>query len=127
MVELADTPDLGSGAERRAGSSPAPRTIRGNSSVVELHLAKVDVAGSSPVSRYSLYCHKRQFISIYHNSYYQNITGNITPESKTALVETVDLIPKKNKTYDLGSSSGLWNNFFSNIINTQTLKIAGQK
>ena len=27
MVELADTPDLGSGAVRRTGSSPAIRTI----------------------------------------------------------------------------------------------------
>ena len=30
MVELADTPDLGSGALRRTGSSPAIRTIRGH-------------------------------------------------------------------------------------------------
>ena len=27
MVELADTPDLGSGAARRGGSSPSTRTI----------------------------------------------------------------------------------------------------
>ena len=29
------------------------RVRRGNSSVVELHLAKVEVAGSNPVSRYT--------------------------------------------------------------------------
>lgn len=28
MVELADTPDLGSGVERLAGSSPVTRTIK---------------------------------------------------------------------------------------------------
>lgn len=69
----ADTPDLGSGAFRRKGSSPFSRRLpsvlkelpvrkeqrrpeyglheRGNSSVVERHLAKVDVAGPTPVSR----------------------------------------------------------------------------
>ena len=61
MVELVDTPDLGSGAERRMGSSPFSRKMVvvaklslncGNSSVVELHLAKVEVAGSNPVSRF---------------------------------------------------------------------------
>ena len=42
---------------RREGSSPSSRTISnlvnicGNSSVVERHLAKVDVAGPTPVSR----------------------------------------------------------------------------
>ena len=63
---MADTPDLGSGALRRKGSSPFSRRLFlfwdeperkehreaefsldacGNSSVVERHLAKVDVAG----------------------------------------------------------------------------------
>ena len=53
VVELADTPDLGSGALRRGGSSPFARIglLRGNNSVVECNLAKVDVAGSNPVSR----------------------------------------------------------------------------
>ena len=62
MAELADAPDLGSGAARRGGSTPFTRTyvyydtklsnhIRGSSSVVEHHLAKVGVAGSNPVFR----------------------------------------------------------------------------
>ena len=63
VVKLADTPDLGSGALWRKGSSPFSRisikmcpwgagtTTSGSSSAVELHLAKVDVAGSIPVSR----------------------------------------------------------------------------
>lgn len=33
MVELADTPDLGSGAVRHTGSSPAIRTTNKNASV----------------------------------------------------------------------------------------------
>ena len=81
---MADTPDLGSGAFGREGSSPFSRILqrlgvlrmheaevpfgellreekstlgvsfssRGNSSVVERHLAKVDVAGPTPVSRF---------------------------------------------------------------------------
>ena len=51
---LADTPDLGSGAARLEGSNPFSRIGRGRAGIaqlVELHLAKVDVAGSSPVSR----------------------------------------------------------------------------
>ena len=57
---MADTLDLGSSALRREGSSPFSRRTRnsaagwalcGNSSVVERHLAKVDVAGPTPVSR----------------------------------------------------------------------------
>ena len=51
VAELADAPDLGSGAARHGGSSPFARTKRGNNSVVECNLAKVDVAGSNPVSR----------------------------------------------------------------------------
>jgi hypothetical protein len=50
VAELADAPDLGSGAARRGGSSPSTRTC-GSSSVVEHHLAKVGVAGSNPVFR----------------------------------------------------------------------------
>ena len=80
MAELADALDLGSSAARRGGSSPFTRiieyaglaqlvehlicnqrvegssplagTIRGSSSVVEHHLAKVGVAGSNPVVRF---------------------------------------------------------------------------
>ena len=48
MAELADALDLGSSALRRGGSTPFTR-IRGSSSVVEHHLAKVGVAGSNPV------------------------------------------------------------------------------
>ena len=61
MVELADTPDLGSGALGVRVQVPslalsfdcAKRRFFtcGNSSVVERHLAKVDVAGPTPVSR----------------------------------------------------------------------------
>ena len=51
VAELADAPDLGSGAARRGGSSPFTRTICGSSSVVEYNLAKVGVAGSNPVFR----------------------------------------------------------------------------
>ncbi len=44
----------------RAGSSPASGTnfLSGNSSVVERYLAKVDVAGSTPVSRSIFLCDK---------------------------------------------------------------------
>ena len=67
VVKLVDTPDLGSGAvgirvqvpslavyiekglEQRPNPFPTPC---GNSSVVERDLAKVDVAGPTPVSRY---------------------------------------------------------------------------
>ena len=80
MAELADALDLGSSAARRGGSSPFTRiieyaglaqlvehlicnqrvegsnplagTIRGSSSVVEHHLAKVGVAGSNPDFRF---------------------------------------------------------------------------
>ncbi len=57
VAELADAPDLGSGAARRGGSSPFTRTymICGSSSVVEHHLAKVGVAGSNPVFRSIFY------------------------------------------------------------------------
>ena len=52
VAELADAPDLGSGAARRGGSSPFTRiSFCGSSSVVEHHLAKVGVAGSNPVFR----------------------------------------------------------------------------
>ena len=80
MAELADAPDLGSGAERRGGARPYTRIRkklaglaqlvehlicnqrvacsshvagikRERSSVVEHHLAKVGVAGSNPVVR----------------------------------------------------------------------------
>ncbi len=54
VAELADAPDLGSGAARRGGSTPFTRIDlinRGSSSVVEHHLAKVGVAGSNPVFR----------------------------------------------------------------------------
>ena len=79
MVKSADTPDLGSGTARCKGSSPFSRTLPDHvpenflrnavdkktemlykkeqcesSSAVELHLAKVDVAGSSPVFRSNL-------------------------------------------------------------------------
>ena len=56
VAELADALDLGSSAARRGGSTPFTRInlnfhIRGSSSVVEHHLAKVGVAGSNPVFR----------------------------------------------------------------------------
>jgi hypothetical protein len=56
VAELADAPDLGSGAARRGGSTPFTRTkfVCGSSSVVEHHLAKVGVAGSNPVFRSKL-------------------------------------------------------------------------
>ena len=45
-------PDLGSGAVRRVGSSPSIRTfIAKIAQLVEHNLAKVGVAGSSPVFR----------------------------------------------------------------------------
>ena len=50
----------------RMGSSPFARTIFilccgacGSSSVVECHLAKVDVAGPNPVYRSTLRCHSQ--------------------------------------------------------------------
>ena len=54
VAELADALDLGSSASRRGGSTPFTRTILDileSSSGVEHHLAKVRVAGSSPVIR----------------------------------------------------------------------------
>ena len=52
VAELADALDLGSSAFGRGGSTPFTRTIFcGSSSVVERHLAKVEVAGSTPVFR----------------------------------------------------------------------------
>ena len=47
---MADALDLGSSAFTAWGSTPFTR-IRGSSSVVEHHLAKVGVAGSNPVFR----------------------------------------------------------------------------
>ena len=53
VAELADAPDLGSGAARRGSSSLFARTsfTSGSDSVVECDLAKVEVAGSNPVFR----------------------------------------------------------------------------
>ena len=50
------TPDLGSGAVRRGGSSPFIRTRNRNAKIAQLvehNLAKVGVAGSNPVFRSS--------------------------------------------------------------------------
>ena len=53
---MADTLVLGASAARRRGSTPLSPIITqkscGSSSVVERYLAKVDVAGSNPVSRF---------------------------------------------------------------------------
>ena len=54
VVELVDTPGLGSGAVRCGGSIPSTRITCGNSSAVEHLLAKEGVAGSNPVSRSGL-------------------------------------------------------------------------
>ena len=55
VAELADALDLGSNANRRGSSSLFARTnvifLCGSSSVVECHLAKVDVASSNLVYR----------------------------------------------------------------------------
>ena len=48
---MADALDLGSSANRRGSSSLFARTICGSSSVVECHLAKVDVASPNLVYR----------------------------------------------------------------------------
>ena len=63
---MADAPDLGSGVSRRKSSSLFVRTLFpitsavrgtcGSSSVVECHLAKVDVAGPNPVYRSTCGC-----------------------------------------------------------------------
>ena len=65
---MADAPDLGSGAFGRKSSSLFVRTVSfvlhpgvcgetcGSSSVVECHLAKVDVAGPNPVYRSTCGC-----------------------------------------------------------------------
>ena len=61
---MADAPDLGSGANWRMGSSPFARTncfpcgACGSSSVVECHLAKVDVASPNLVYRSVSQCSK---------------------------------------------------------------------
>ena len=57
VAELADAPDLGSGAKRRMGSSPFARTtfrFAVVAQLVERHLAKVEVASPSLVYRSSL-------------------------------------------------------------------------
>ena len=54
VAELADAPDLGSGAKRRMGSSPFARTtfrFAVVAQLVERHLAKVEVASPSLVYR----------------------------------------------------------------------------
>ena len=52
VAKLADAPDLGSGAERRMGSSPFARTMYAVvAQLVERHLAKVEVASPSLVYR----------------------------------------------------------------------------
>ena len=54
VAKLADAPDLGSGVERRMGSSPFARTNDHRAVVaqlVERHLAKVEVASPSLVYR----------------------------------------------------------------------------
>ena len=58
---MADAPDLGSGVERRKSSSLFVRTVPGFlyavvAQLVECHLAKVDVAGPSPVYRSTRGC-----------------------------------------------------------------------
>ena len=68
---MADTLALGASAARRASSTLASPTtviesciwLCGGGSVVERHLAKVDVAGSSPVPR-SIYPHIGYRISV---------------------------------------------------------------
>ena len=50
MAELADALDLGSSVFDVGVRVPSP-ALRGSSSVVEHHLAKVGVAGSNPVFR----------------------------------------------------------------------------
>ena len=59
VAKLADAPDLGSGAQRRMGSSPFARTMTGPehavvAQLVERHLAKVEVASPSLVYRSNL-------------------------------------------------------------------------
>ena len=64
---MADAPDLGSGALGRMSSSLFARTnlpngfpfVCGSSSVVECHLAKVDVASSNLVYRSTLFLRVR--------------------------------------------------------------------
>ena len=53
---MADALDLGSSANRRGSSNLFARTICGSSSVVECHLAKVDVASSNLVYRSTCGC-----------------------------------------------------------------------
>ncbi len=52
MAELADAPDLGSGAERRGGSSPFTRTNikAGLAQLVEHLICNQGVEGSSPLA-----------------------------------------------------------------------------
>jgi hypothetical protein len=61
VAELADAPDLGSGAFGVGVRVPSPAPLQlymiqclscGSSSVVEYNLAKVGVAGSNPVFRF---------------------------------------------------------------------------
>ena len=58
VAELADALDLGSSAARRGSSSLFARTKvtpSGSDSVVECDLAKVEVAGSNPVFRSTIF------------------------------------------------------------------------
>ena len=51
VAELADAPDLGSGAQCVGVQVPPTAPLRGSGSVVEHRLAKARVAGSNPVFR----------------------------------------------------------------------------
>ena len=59
VAKLADALDLGSSAERRGGSTPficTKNSLCGSGSVVERHLAKVNVASSNLVFRSTCGC-----------------------------------------------------------------------
>ena len=73
MAELADAPDLGSGARKAYGfKSLRPHqtfvSIAGVAHLVERSLAKAEVAGSSPVSRSNFYGGRTAAIKIGHDS-----------------------------------------------------------
>ena len=69
---------------RRESSSLSPRTfldyktgLCGNSSVVERHLAKVDVAGPTPVFRLNLTIETQQLVSLFFY-YFGRLPGGLS-------------------------------------------------
>ena len=67
MAELADAPDLGSGAQCVGVQVPPTAPLRGSGSVVELRLAKAKVASSNLVFRSNITYYEEFIFFIFFN------------------------------------------------------------